>query len=64
MTVEELLADGDVVVTRYRWEATHTGVWELTLADVPMDVPPTGKRVWDRGIATWHIAGGKIVKND
>ena len=64
VTVEETLVAGAVVVTRYRWDATHTGVWDMTLADVPMNVPPTGKRIWDAGIATWHIADGKIVRND
>lgn len=64
VTIEELLADGDVVVTRYRWNATHTGVWDMTLADVPMSVPASGKRVWDAGIAISQIAAGKIVRND
>jgi predicted ester cyclase len=64
VTIEKLLAVGDVVIARYRWSATHTGVWDMTLADVPMNVPATGKRVWDAGIAISQIAAGKIVRND
>ena len=61
VTIEDMLAEGDKVVTRYSWRATHSGVWDMHLADMPMDVPPTGKQVWDRGIAIARIADGKIA---
>jgi len=63
VTNEDLLAVGDKVVVRYGWRATHTGVWDMALADIPMDVPPTGKPVWDRGIAISRLAGGRIVEH-
>ncbi len=49
------------MVVRYSWQAIHTDVWELELEGIPMNVSPTGKSVWDRGIAIFQIADGKIV---
>jgi predicted ester cyclase len=63
VTIEDVIAQDDKVVVRYRWDAVHTGIWELELASIPMNVPPTGKRVWDRGIAIFQIRDGKINNN-
>jgi predicted ester cyclase len=63
VTIEDEIAEGDRVVTRYSWRAVHTGVWDLTLSDFPMQVPPTGKAVWDRGIGIFRISEGKVVEN-
>jgi steroid delta-isomerase-like uncharacterized protein len=52
-TIEDMLADGDKVVTRYTYSGTHHG--EL------MGIPPTGKSFRATGIAIDHIAGGKIA---
>lgn len=54
MTVEEQIAEGDKVVTRWTARGTHTG--EL------MGIPPTGKQVTVTGINVDRIAGGKIVE--
>jgi predicted ester cyclase len=42
ITVEAVIAEDDLVVTRYKWEAVHTGVWEGSLAGLSAAVPPTG----------------------
>ena len=61
VTVQDIFASGDKVVTRYEWSAVHTGVWELELGDIPMSVPPTGNRVWDRGISIFQVRDGKLI---
>jgi predicted ester cyclase len=63
VTVTEVIAEGDKVVVRYEWRAVHTGVYDVVLSGVSMNVPPTGKAVWDRGIQINYIAGGKIADN-
>ena len=54
MTVEDQIAEGDKVVTRWTARGTHTG--EL------MGIPPTGKQVTVTGINVDRVAGGKIVE--
>ncbi len=61
VTIDDVIAAGDKVVVRYSWRAVHTGVWNLALEGIPMNVPPTGKLVWDRGIGIFQIANGKII---
>jgi len=53
-TVEDQIAEGDKVVTRYTFSGTHQG--EL------MGIPPTGNRVQMTGIYMSRISGGKIVE--
>jgi steroid delta-isomerase-like uncharacterized protein len=53
-TVEEQIAEGDKVATRWTATGTHRG--EL------MGIAPTGKRVTVTGIAITRIANGKIVE--
>ena len=52
--VEDQIAEGDRVVTRWTAQGTHRG--EL------MGIPPTGKRVTVTGITIDRIVGGKIVE--
>jgi steroid delta-isomerase-like uncharacterized protein len=54
ITVEEQLAEGDEVVTRWTGRGTHQG--EL------MGVPPSGNRVEVSGITINRISEGKIVE--
>ena len=63
VTVEAVIAEGDLVVTRYEWRAVHTGVWEGSLAGLSAAVPPTGKEVWDRGIAIFRIEDDRIAEH-
>ena len=50
-TIEDQLAEGDKVVTRYRWSGTHKGEF--------MGIPPTGKQVTVTGISISHWVDGK-----
>jgi predicted ester cyclase len=61
VTIDDEIAEGDKVVTRYSSEAEHTDKWDLALSDFPMNVPPTGRKVWDRGIAVFLIRDGRIA---
>ena len=54
-SVEDLLADGDKVVSRYTVTGTHQGETE----DFG---PPTGRQVELEGITIHRIEGGKIVE--
>jgi predicted ester cyclase len=54
LTVEDQVAEGDKVVTRWRCEMTHLG--ELGGAS------PTGKRVTISGITIDRFEDGKIVE--
>ena len=55
VTVEDLIAEGDKVVSRYTFRATHQG--EL------MGVPPTGRAVTVTGILITRFASGKWVED-
>jgi steroid delta-isomerase-like uncharacterized protein len=58
LTIEDLIAEGEQVVTRWMWRGTHTGgsVW-------PMPIPATGKQVTVTGITILRFAGGKFVED-
>ena len=53
-TVEDEIAEGDKVVTRWTGTGTHQGEWR--------GVAPTGKQVSFAGIAIRRITGGKIAE--
>ena len=55
VVVEDLIAEGDKVVSRYTFGATHWG--EL------MGIPPTGKVVTATAILISRFAGGKCVED-
>jgi len=52
-TIEEMVADGDKVVVRWTWRATHRGEF--------WGVAPTGKQITYEGISILRLADGKIV---
>ena len=54
-TLEDLIAEGDKVVCRYTWRATHQGEF--------MGVPATGKVVTYTGIIISRFARGKVVED-
>lgn len=54
-TVEELVAEGDKVVTRWTARGTNTGSL--------MGMPPTGKAVVISGISIERITNGKIAES-
>ncbi|MFC1715755.1 ester cyclase [Candidatus Poribacteria bacterium] len=55
LAIEDMLAEGDKVLTRWTSTGTHQG--EL------MGIPPTGKQTVSSGIVISRIADGKIVEN-
>jgi len=55
ITVEDQIAEGDLVATRWTGRGTHQG-------DL-MGVPPSGNRVTVAGITINRISGGKIVES-
>jgi len=55
LTIDEQIAEGDTVVTRWTGRGTHQG--EL------MGVAPTGKRVTVQGIIVSRFIGGKLVED-
>ncbi len=54
MTVDLMVAEGDLVVARWTTEGTNTGQWG--------DVPATGKRARFSGVNIFRIAQGKVVE--
>ena len=54
-TVEDLIAEGDKVVSRYTCRGTHQGEF--------MGIPPTGKTVTVTAIIISRVAGGKCVED-
>jgi steroid delta-isomerase-like uncharacterized protein len=53
-TVEDLLAEGDLVVARHTHHATHGGEFA--------GIPPTGRRVSVPGIEMFRIRDGRIAE--
>lgn len=54
MTVDDMIAEGDKVVSRVTVNATHRGEF--------MGIPPTGKQITVTGIDIVRIVGGKAVE--
>jgi predicted ester cyclase len=53
-TIENIIADGDMVAERMRFEGTHRGDFQ--------GLPPTGMRVSFTGMQISRMSGGKIVE--
>src|SRR5262249_9784962 len=54
-SVEDVIAEGDRVVSRYTLRATQAGPWLL-------DIPVTGKSFTIQGVEIHRVAGGTIVE--
>jgi predicted ester cyclase len=54
--IEDLVAEGDSVVARWKMEATHTGSL--------MGESPTGKKISSRGLTYYRLVNGQIVEDD
>jgi predicted ester cyclase len=54
-TIEDLIAERDKVVARWRARATHQGEY--------VGIPPTGKEVEFTGISVYRIEGNKIAES-
>jgi steroid delta-isomerase-like uncharacterized protein len=55
VTIEDVIAEGEKVVSRYTVRGTHTGTTE----DYG---PPTGRQIVTEGITIYHFSGGKIAE--
>jgi steroid delta-isomerase-like uncharacterized protein len=55
ITVQEQIAEGDTVATRWIARGTNTGPM--------MGMPPTGKEATVEGLSLTHIAGGKALED-
>jgi steroid delta-isomerase-like uncharacterized protein len=55
MTIEDQIAEGDKVVTRYTMRGTHQGPF--------MGLPPTGKQMTVSGIQIERVVQGQIVEH-
>jgi steroid delta-isomerase-like uncharacterized protein len=53
-TIEDQVAEGDRVVTRWSAQATHTGEYQ--------GIPPTGKQFRLEGVDIDRFANGKVVE--
>jgi predicted ester cyclase len=56
VTLDQLIAEDELVVVHCTMEATQVGEWE--------GVAPTGKRLKARGMALCRLVDGKIVEDD
>jgi predicted ester cyclase len=54
ISVEDLVAEGDRVVARYRSTGTQNGDFR--------GIPPTGRRIESDGISIYRLRNGKIVE--
>jgi predicted ester cyclase len=54
--IDDLVAEGDSVVARWKMGATHSGSL--------MGEEPTGKRVSSRGLTYYRLANGRIAEDD
>jgi steroid delta-isomerase-like uncharacterized protein len=54
ITVEDMVAEGDKVMTRVSWTGTHRGAF--------IGIPATGKQVRVTGMYEYRIAEGKIAE--
>ncbi len=54
-TIEDMIAEGDRVVARWTWEATHDGPFG--------GMAPTHRRITNSGIVIYQLRDGKVVRN-
>jgi len=55
LSIDDTVAEGDKVVTRYTMQCTHKGTF--------MGIAATGKKVVVKGVLISRIAGGKILED-
>ena len=56
LEIDDLVAEGDSVVVRWKMGATHSGSL--------MGESPTGKRISSRGLTYYRLVNGQIVEDD
>ena len=55
-TLEEVIAEGDLVAARYSWRGTHKG-------EAFLGIPPSGKSILVRGMDLFRLREGRIVEH-
>lgn len=55
VTIEQMVAEGDRVLSQLAMDGSHTGPW--------LGIPPTGKRLNIRMMTIHRIQGGKIIED-
>ena len=55
-TIQELVVEGDTVVSHWTWQAVHTGT------SPAIGIPPTGKHIQLSGCSIYHFQDDKIVE--
>lgn len=55
LTVEDMVAEGDKVITRYTIRGTHSGVFA--------GIPPTGQHVVIHGMTLFRLEGGQVIES-
>ena len=55
VTIDEMIAEGDMVVARTTWTGTHRGNFQ--------GIPPTGQKVTWGSIDIVHVRGGQFVSH-
>jgi steroid delta-isomerase-like uncharacterized protein len=55
ITVDEIVAEGDIVMSRMTWRGVHTGPFQ--------DIQPTGKRFEIMGFAVDRFDQGRVVEH-
>lgn len=64
MTIEEIVAEGDVVVARFTVTGTHLGMAKTSKdGGLLKDVPPTGKRFSVQHIHSYRLLNGKVASH-
>jgi predicted ester cyclase len=58
MTIEDQIAEGDKVVTRFTASGTHQGIWQSPIGTLE----PTDKRFQHEGIRIFRVVDGKLVE--
>ena len=57
LTIDEMIMEGDTLVSRWSWQGTHKG------QSARLPIPPTGKHVTLTGCNVAHMKGGKVVED-
>jgi predicted ester cyclase len=58
MAIEDQIAEGEKVVTRFTASGTHQGIWQRPIGTLE----PTGKRFQHEGIRIFRVVDGKLVE--
>ena len=54
VTLDEVIAERDLVAVRATWRGTHQGAFA--------GIPPSGKPVTITGMVFWRVANGKLAE--